>query len=232
MKTKAWIKKGLICLLLCMGIGYYLETAKKSISVGTAASLQPVSFIDTTERKLYLTFDTAMGDSYLPEILEVLHKYRAKASFAVLGSWAEMYPDQVKMLDASGQMIFCHSMEHPLYTAVSEEVIRRDADRAMTLLTDHFTEVHRCIRPPYGAWDERTTTILWQEGLSSVLWSVDAGDWQEQATVQQITDTVLGQIKPGDIVLFQTDCPQTPQALAQILEVLKEMRFETAVLPF
>ena len=53
-----------------------------------------------------------------------------------------------------------------------------------------------------------------------------------QATVQQITDTVLGQIKPGDIVLFQTDCPQTPQALAQILEVLKEMRFETAVLPF
>ena len=81
---------GVLFAVLC-----YLRAAETGMAAYTAAEAPAVvtSLPQTGKKQVYLTFDTAMGEDHVAEILAVLRKYRAKASFGILGDWMEEYPD-------------------------------------------------------------------------------------------------------------------------------------------
>ncbi|MEI3416134.1 MAG: polysaccharide deacetylase family protein [Christensenellaceae bacterium] len=74
---------GVLFAVLC-----YLRVAETGMAVYTAAEAPAVvtSLPQTGKKQVYLTFDTAMGADYVSEILAVLRKYHAKASFGILGT--------------------------------------------------------------------------------------------------------------------------------------------------
>ena len=47
------------------------------------------------DKKCSITFDCAWGADDIPEILDILDRYNAKALF-IVGLWAEKFPDMVK----------------------------------------------------------------------------------------------------------------------------------------
>ncbi len=66
----------------------------------TAASrkLLPVYSVETAEKKACLTFDAAWGNEDTQELIAVLGKYQAKATFFVVGEWVDKFPESVKAL--------------------------------------------------------------------------------------------------------------------------------------
>ncbi|KHF34701.1 Peptidoglycan-N-acetylglucosamine deacetylase [Paenibacillus sp. P1XP2] len=63
----------------------------------------------STEHAYALTFDDGPDPQYTPQLLDLLKKYDAKATFFVVGSHAEQNPELVKRMYDEGHLIGIHT---------------------------------------------------------------------------------------------------------------------------
>ena len=94
--------------------------ASASVFFGQAPRLVPIYSVDTDEKKVALSFDTAWGADKTLKILEILKEYNVNATFFMVGFWVEKYPDMVKAIDEQGVEIGTHSNTHPDFVKLSE----------------------------------------------------------------------------------------------------------------
>ncbi len=90
-------------------IPVYSENAKNKIKNMYAP--------DENGKVAYLTFDDGPSDKITPQILDILKEQNIKATFFVLGSRAELYPELVKREYEEGHFIANHGYSH-VYTSV------------------------------------------------------------------------------------------------------------------
>ena len=72
----------------------------------------PIYSVETMGKKASITFDCAWGAADMPQILNTLKKENVKATFFIVGQWAEKYPDVVKQIARDGHDIANHSYSH------------------------------------------------------------------------------------------------------------------------
>lgn len=116
-------------LTSCLAAGLLVAVlAAQGLSVVTAASrkLLPVYSVETAEKKACLTFDAAWGNEDTQELIAVLGKYQAKATFFVVGEWVDKFPESVKALHDAGHSIQNHSNTHKHYPKLSRDEIIKD----------------------------------------------------------------------------------------------------------
>lgn len=216
---------GVLFAVLC-----YLRVAETGMAVYTAVEAPTVvtSLPQTGKKQVYLTFDTAMGEDYVSEILAVLRKYHAKASFGILGDWMEAYPDAAQEIRKSGMAVFCHSMHHARYVDLSRAEMQADAEQAKAAVEAFFGRECHYIRPPYGAYTKEVAEAMEEAGMRVLLWNRDSEDWRKDASAEDILENALHAVAPGDILLFQTNAAQTAPALEVLLPTLRRMGYEFA----
>ena len=56
------------------------------------------------------------------------------------------------------------------------------------------------MRPPGGYIDAASLNVLGSMGMPAIMWSIDTRDWQAQECGRGTIDTVLSQVKDGDIM--------------------------------
>lgn len=69
------------------------------------------------EKYAYLTFDDGPSKNVTPQILDILKREEIKATFFILGSRAELYPELVKREYEEGHYIANHGYSH-VYTSI------------------------------------------------------------------------------------------------------------------
>ena len=69
----------------------------------------------------------------IDEIISVLKKHKCSATFFVLGTWAEKYPEAIKALSDSGHEIANHSYNHTYYTTLTHDDMLLDIEKANEL---------------------------------------------------------------------------------------------------
>lgn len=80
---------------------------------------------NSDEKQIFLTFDDGPSPNVTPQILDVLKRYNVPATFFILGSRAELYPDLVKQEYNAGHYIANHGYSHnysAIYTSVQTVV--------------------------------------------------------------------------------------------------------------
>lgn len=174
-------------------------------------------------KKIAITFDDGPHPVYTPEILSILSEYDVRATFFVVGENAEWYPDLVRRELAEGHEIGNHTYSHANlrksgYDAVMSEIL--DMENAVYENTEY-----RChlLRPPGGLYGDPVCHAAEMLDYTVILWSIDTRDWAHTPR-KKIVDTVLDQVKSGDIILFHDyigggDSP-TPDALRAIIPEL------------
>lgn len=220
---KSTIIRAAVFVLLVIGAIIYTQVAfGGSEPVSSTAEAMPVCRVATSDKMVALTFDTAFGDTdYTEEILGVLDNEGVKATFFVMGLWANENQDMTKNIALAGHEIANHSMNHLRYPDMAASEILADASDASDLifqLTGYDTKI---IRTPYGAFDNESISALESEGYMPVKWSLDSKDWSVN-DAKKIEDKVLSQVKSGDIIMFQNNAAATPEALSAIILGLRE----------
>jgi peptidoglycan/xylan/chitin deacetylase (PgdA/CDA1 family) len=156
----------------------------------------------TREKVIALTFDDGPHPVYTPKILDILDEYKVKATFFMIGSRMEEYPEIVKEVSNRGHLIGNHTYTH-------------HANLRIKSLTDVLAEVSRCqnsisrlsgqnsqlFRPPRGILSPAIITALQKQGYSIVLWSVSA-DHHDAPTPELMALRVIKHAHPGAIVLI------------------------------
>lgn len=178
--------------------------------------------VDVNAPMVALTFDDGPNPENTKRILDVLNANYSHATFFVVGTNAEKYPETLKAISTSGSEIGNHSYNHTNLTSVSSEKVEKEIDevnRAVKKATGESTTV---IRPPYGAFND---ALLNQLEEPVVLWDLDTEDWDSR-NAQVIVDKILSDIKDGDIVLMHDIYESTAEAVEMLVPKLKEQGYQ------
>lgn len=183
------------------------------------------------ERRIALTFDDGPTPDETSEILDILRDYNAHATFFVLGSRVEQYPEIARREVAEGHEIANHTYSHLLCEpGVSLTKLINDIRKAQEVIHDTTGVRPKLFRPPHGLYNEQLIQAIQAESLQLALWTdeMDTMDW-DRPGVAYIVKRVLKNASDGDIVLFHDHVhgkSNTMDALRKILPELKNRGYQ------
>jgi peptidoglycan/xylan/chitin deacetylase (PgdA/CDA1 family) len=123
-----------------------------------------------------LTFDDGPSN-YTSELLDILDKENVKATFCVMGSHVEQYPDILKRAYEAGHQIASHTYSHPHLMSLTNEEIIYEVKATEEAIEKAIGIKPHYIRPPFGEADERVKRLLQTMGYKVLLWNVDPTDY-------------------------------------------------------
>jgi peptidoglycan-N-acetylglucosamine deacetylase len=124
-----------------------------------------------------LTFDDGPNDAATPELLDVLARYGARATFFAMGNFARLRPDLVRRVAAEGHLLGNHTMSHPTLSLATGARVRQELADCNALLEDIAGRKIEYFRPPFGARRPMVLRAARELGLTPVMWNVTGYDW-------------------------------------------------------
>jgi len=198
--------------------------------------------------KIALTFDDGPDPQWTPQILDILKRYNAPATFFMVGENGLTERGLLERIVREGHEVGSHTYTHPNLAGASATDTDIELNANQRLFQAFTGRSLRLFRAPYFGDAEPTTADelgpvyrAQERGYISVGLHVDAEDWQRPG-VQAIIDNVVdGVAKRGtgcasgdddqcshNIVLLHDaggDRQQTVEALPTIIEKLRAMGF-------
>jgi peptidoglycan-N-acetylglucosamine deacetylase len=192
-----------------------------------------------SDRKVVaLTFDDGPNPEATPLILDTLAEKGVRATFFVLGSHAERWPELVRRMSQEGHQLGNHGYFHQKLQFKSPFYVSRDIRLAIRAIKRAGAPAPRYFRAPHGFRSPWTTPIASSYGERTIGWSLGVWD-SDRPGVDEIIRRTLEGVTPGSIVLLHDgdgynpdgDRMQTAAALPHIIDRLKEQGYEFATLP-
>ena len=188
------------------------------------------------EKKAYLTFDDGPNNSVTTEVLDVLRRYNAKATFFLVGSLIEKYPEVARRMYEEGHCLANHSYNHnydELYAASETFMtqVKKTDDIIKRITCDEYYP--KVFRFPGGGYNSGKYGVAKQEykikisndGYRYCDWNALTGDAEsksptEAAIIARLEKTTKGK---EDVVILMHDAVAkkvTAQTLPRVLEYL------------
>nr|WP_263327613.1 polysaccharide deacetylase family protein [Neobacillus sp. Marseille-Q6967] len=207
-----------------------LEDPPKQEDPPTTASSVIITNGNLQEKQIALTFD-AGSDAIGIGILDVLKKHNVKATFFLTGSWADKFPQYAKRIASDGHEIGNHSYSHPDAVKTNSNIFKQDiikAEEAIKNATGVTPQPY--FRFPYGSYNNAALKIVGEAGYPySIHWTIDTIDWK-QPSVEVIVSRIQSGASNGDIILMHIGGINTPEAVDQVIPILKQMGYELVIL--
>ena len=185
-----------------------------------------VLHLDRTRQEIALTFDDGPGSASTREVLAILARFEARATFFVLGEKVRHAPDVLREIAEAGHEIGIHGDWHDrLLSLRTPERIVADIERARDAVAAVIGRRPRLFRPPLGHVSPRTAVAVKRLGLTLVGWSVRARDGLAGATAESVQRRVAAGLLPGAIILLHdaAECGErVPAGVAALPGILAE----------
>ncbi len=229
MKLYVFTAKKLIANVLCVAALAILIAVNynnsQTVFRSEAASEIPIYSVGTDEKVCAVSFDAAWGAEDTDTLIEILDKYKVKATFFVVGEWVDKYPDEVKKLHDAGHDVMNHSDTHKYLTKVDNAGLVSEVENCSKKIEQITGVKPNLIRPPYGDYNSNVVKKIESMGYYVIQWDVDSLDWKD-LSADEIYSRVTERTKNGSIILFHNAAKNTPEALPKILEKLKNDGFK------
>lgn len=190
--------------------------------------------------RVAITFDDGPDPRYTPQVLNILREFKVKACFFILGRKAQAHPELVARIHREGHEVASHGYSHHISWLLGPRGIKREVQRAASVITQITGEPPSLYRPPWGLFNLYSLFLGRLHGQQVVLWSFMSWDWGRRATPESIAQKVLSRVTDGAILVFHDSdyvpgaAPGAPGkmlcALPTILTELKKRQLEIAPL--
>jgi polysaccharide deacetylase family sporulation protein PdaB len=186
----------------------------------------PIYSVDLEDKLVSITFDCAWGADDIPGILDILKSRNVKASFFMVGQWAEKYPDKVKMIALDGHDLANHSYSHLRMGSLNKSKITEEIEKCGDVIENLSGKKPDLFRAPYGDYNKIVLEAAEELGYYTIQWNVDSLDWKKEMSRNDIIDRVLKLTNPGSIILFHNDTRYTAELLPEIIDSLRAMGYD------
>jgi peptidoglycan-N-acetylglucosamine deacetylase len=140
---------------------------------------------------LALTFDDGPNPACTPQLLKLLERYRASATFFLIGRFAKACPELVREIADRGHSIGNHTETHanvawlPVSRIAKE--LRAGQESIVAALGLERDAAPTLMRPPFGYRGPQLWRAIGRVGLRGVaMWSLKCYDWRPQPAQQLI----------------------------------------------
>ena len=209
----------MLALVLAVTAMFGAVWAPAAVSAAVTKRALPVYSVEREGKYCALTFDAAWGNEDTEQLIEILQRYGVKATFFLVGSWVDKYPESVRALQEAGMELGNHSDTHPHIASLSSEKIMQEVSACSDKI-EQITGVRPALfRCPYGEYDDHVIGTVSGMGITSVQWDVDSLDWKDYDAAT-ITQRITSRVQPGSIILCHNAALHTPEALPAVLDYL------------
>jgi len=186
--------------------------------------------VKTDKKLVAITFDDGPHPTFTPQILDILAKFDAKATFFVAGNKVERWPEILKRTANEGHEIANHTYSHIYSTRITSKKLTNElkkTDAIIQKLTDQKTSLYR---PVGGLYNNTIINTAVKNGKRVVLWSwnQDPHDWKN-TPASDISAYIKKGLSPGDIILLHdwhgseySTVSQTVKALEDVMDFLHQ----------
>ena len=174
-------------------------------------------YIDPSKPMVALTFDDGPDVQVDGVLMDELEKVNGRSTFFVVGQRVEKFPEDIKNTVERGHEIGNHSYDHDIHlSSKGQDYIRNEFDK-----TDDAVEKAAGVRPalvrlPGGNISNDVKAVV-KKPL--IFWSIDTEDWRSR-DAEKTQNSILSQVKDGDIVLMHALYLSTAQACKTVIPEL------------
>lgn len=184
----------------------------------------PIYSVETNEKKVAITFDAAWTNQDTQQLIDILKKHNAKATFFIVGDWAEKFPESVKAFYDAGHTIANHSDTHKTFSKCSRNEIKEEIENCNKKLEAITGKKVTLIRAPSGDYTTQSLEVAKDMGMYTIQWDCDSLDYTK-ISVDEIVNRVVKGTKNGSIILFHNGVENTAPALDKILTELSKQGY-------
>lgn len=162
----------------------------------------PVVAVRTAAPLVALTFDDGPDIRWTPQILRILRRAGAHATFFAVGERVVAHPDLVRRALRWDNEVENHTWSHPIpLLALSPLALRLEIDRGRRTLRRVGAGDPRFFRPPHGAFDPAVTGTAARAGERTIGWDVPLDRFLHDRTPAQAAALAVDAIGQGSIIL-------------------------------
>jgi peptidoglycan/xylan/chitin deacetylase (PgdA/CDA1 family) len=192
-------------------------TARTATPAGPGAYTASVTFRTATpDRLVALTLDDGPTREWTPQVLEILRRHGAKATFFRVGERAQASPYLTAQTADAGHEQGNHTWAHSDLTQHDETFDRGTLERADEILEKLTGQAPVLCRPPYGRIDSVGLAVCAGMHYGVALWSHHVTGSNPRGGV----DRILRQATPGSIILAHDGGPEPNARLMEQLDRL------------
>jgi peptidoglycan/xylan/chitin deacetylase (PgdA/CDA1 family) len=181
---------------------------------------QPLYCAGTRGRNFALTFDDGPSP-YTLQLVRVLKRAHARATFFDVGSRVEFWPSAVRASVGVGEL-GNHTWTHAHLLGLSMRQTLGELVRTQRALGREVGAVPRLFRPPYDEARPADELLARQLNLLDVRWSVDTGDSRPGAVPRTVVRAAIAGLRPGAIILLHDPHPWTPRVARRVLRAARK----------
>jgi peptidoglycan-N-acetylglucosamine deacetylase len=154
------------------------------------------------QNKIALTIDDGPDPAVTPQVLDILDRYAARATFFCIGEKAARYPDLCRDIVRRGHAVENHTQHHRHYFAfLGMARLTREIEAAQETLGALTGRAPAFFRAPAGIRNPFLDPVLARLGLQLVAWTRRGFDTRS-ADPATVSGRLMPSVKPGAILLL------------------------------
>ena len=190
------------------------------------------------EKKLYLTFDDGPHPTITPQVLEILKKFNAKATFFCVGNNVKKYKETFELIKKEGHSVGNHTFNH------EKGLITKTKDYVDSVIEADALIQSPLFRPPHGRIKYSQIKTLKKkliisesqklrnsetqklrnsepQQLKIVAWTVISYDWDKSLTPDDCYNNVIKNAGDGSIIVFHDSEKALNNMIPALIKVLE-----------
>jgi peptidoglycan-N-acetylglucosamine deacetylase len=179
--------------------------------------------VNTDEKVVALTFDDGPTQQ-VADILPILEKYNAKATFFLIGNEIEKNPEAAEMIARAGHQIGNHTYSHNRMVLKPPSFIKKEIEKTNTLILKAGYKGEVDFRPPNGKKLIALPYYLDQQNIDTITWDIEPDSYYTNSIDK--VNYVKKNVKPGSIILLHPMYDQTGEELKTFEGILKTLSTE------
>jgi len=208
------------------------ELAKHYLEVSSNFSPAIITQAHTREKVAALTFDDGPDPRYTLEVLEILKKYKIRATFFVVGEDALLNPEIITAQVYAGHEVENHSFTHPDLLKNTDLTTNEEILWCQEAIAKFTGREPIYFRPPRGLYNRDIVKLAGVYGYRVVLWTVCLEN-RLAPTPEAMAMRVVKKCVPGSIILAhdgRTDRSKSVKALPILIESLQDKGYRLVTL--
>ncbi len=219
------MKKGLLifCAVLIVVV-LLLFSSYKSMNSRTYQVFDGLTSHQKTNRKVVaVTFDDGPTKN-VEQILPLLDKYNAKATFFLIGNELEKNLKEGQKIVEAGHQVGNHTYSHKRMIFKSPSFIKREIEKTNQLICQIGFKGQIDFRPPNGKKLFGLPYYLKKNQMDTITWDLEPDTYY--TSVSDKIDYVEKNVQPGSIVLLHPMYDDTWEELKVIEGILEHLSQE------
>lgn len=182
------------------------------------------------EKKLYITFDDGPHPTITPQVLEILNKFNAKATFFCVGNNVKKYKETFELIKKEGHSVGNHTFNHEkgLITKTKDyvdSVIEADALIQSPLFRPphgriKFSQIRELKKKLRNSESQKLRTSE-PQNLKIIAWTVISYDWDKSLTPDDCYNNVIKNAGDGSIIVFHDSEKALNNMIPALIKVLE-----------